>query len=961
MGPTVEGGNIVWDLDAKTTKLDQKLKDAQSKIGDTARTIDKGLGDVADRIGKRLDNVASGLDDVGNRLIKIGAAPTLALGLASNAAITFEDSLADVRKSTGLTADETAKLGSALLDLSKNTRTSNASLLDIAKIGGQLGVAQSQLLPFIESVNQAVVALGDEFTGGAEEVTRELGVLSNQFKLSGKDGEFIAEAITRVGSALNSLGASGQATAPYITDFSRRVGGIAPVVGLSIDKVLGLGAALQELGQSQEVAGTAIQSLLVTMGKNVKDFAAIAGVSGKEFSRLLKEDINEALLLVAQGVTKDADGIEELSERLDGLGIDGQRTVAVLANLGNNTDLVRKRQALAAAEYAKGTSILTEYNIKNETTAANVAKLRNNISAMAVTLGTALLPQINANIERMIPFVQAFADFTANNPQVVGAILGIGAALGGLGVALKVVSVAVSGLVPLLTVAKVAFIGLGNAASLSLGLGLVKNLTDAGAAMKLFGGAARLAMLGAAQSVATFGAALLANPITWIILAIVAVIGVFYLAWRNNWFGVRDITDSVVASISKNVESLKGVLGSVAKYFQAVIESGDWGNDWAHTDHMPQMLADTIREIGKFIVFVQGVPAKITAIASTIGPALSNFGNQVVTFFSNLPQMIGNFFAALPVIIGNYFIITAEKIAYQLGYMLGLVIYGVPKIVDAIVGFFSALPAQLSDLWDLIAINIQLTWINIGAWLNVTIPNIINSIGAFFANLPTLILGALVLSYNWVTIKFTEIWNWLNAVVPQIIASVANFFWELPGQLANMAVAAKDALVNGFVEAWNALVGEISTWPSKLYDWGAKIVSSFADGIKSAVGRIADAFRAGMNDAKSDLEGHSPPVTGPFKNIDKWGMAVGQAWVTGFKGAFSGVDKQLFGGMSMQSPTLAVNGGGYNGQVASPNSGGQNITIRVDNMNVRDDSDIETMARVLGFRIQTTPGFNSNG
>lgn len=39
------------------------------------------------------------------------------------------------------------------------------------------------------------------------------------------------------------------------------------------------------------------------------------------------------------------------------------------------------------------------------------------------------------------------------------------------------------------------------------------------------------------------------NPVTIAIMAIVAVIGVLYLAWQNNWFGMRDIVNNVVNAV----------------------------------------------------------------------------------------------------------------------------------------------------------------------------------------------------------------------------------------------------------------------------------------------------------------------------------------------------------------------------------------------------------------------------
>lgn len=52
--------------------------------------------------------------------------------------------------------------------------------------------------------------------------------------------------------------------------------------------------------------------------------------------------------------------------------------------------------------------------------------------------------------------------------------------------------------------------------------------------------------------VATVIAAL--NPITLVILAIVAVLATLYVAWKNNWFGIRDIVGGVVDWMSEKIQ-----------------------------------------------------------------------------------------------------------------------------------------------------------------------------------------------------------------------------------------------------------------------------------------------------------------------------------------------------------------------------------------------------------------------
>ncbi|OUJ64901.1 phage tail tape measure protein, partial [Hymenobacter crusticola] len=175
--------------------------------------------------------------------------------------VEFSDQAADVRKTTGLTADEFDNLADSLKGL--NTRTSLQGLLDIAKVGGQLGIAKGDILEFTKAIDVAVQALGDDFSGGAEEIATSLGKLNTVF---GKElGPDVAKNLLNIGSAVNELGAAGAATAPFLTDVAQRVGAVAAQTKVGLNNVISYAAVLEETGFSAERSGTALNRLFSTI------------------------------------------------------------------------------------------------------------------------------------------------------------------------------------------------------------------------------------------------------------------------------------------------------------------------------------------------------------------------------------------------------------------------------------------------------------------------------------------------------------------------------------------------------------------------------------------------------------------------------------------------------------------------------------------------------------------------
>ncbi|NCC33480.1 MAG: phage tail tape measure protein [Chloroflexia bacterium] len=214
--------------------------------------------------------------------------------------------------------------------------------------------------------------------GDVEESVNQLGKLTEIFKLKQEFGT--EQALLKVGSAINSLGAASTANEGYMVEFAKRVAGVAPQADISIQKVLGLAATLDQLGQTSEVSSTVFAAVIPDMFKDTGKYAQIAGMGVDEFAKLLKVDANQAFIAFLNGLNGNNAGLGEMATKLDGLGLEGKRSISVLGVLAANTDLLRQQQQLANVEFARGTSLTQEYNTKNNNAQAELDQ----------TLGTTL-------------------------------------------------------------------------------------------------------------------------------------------------------------------------------------------------------------------------------------------------------------------------------------------------------------------------------------------------------------------------------------------------------------------------------------------------------------------------------------------------------------------------------------------------------------------------------------------
>lgn len=345
-------------MSAGVNEVSRSMKSAQERVS----SFWKDAGKIA--IGTLVANTTQGvIEAVGGYISGI---------VSGNAKLS--DSLADVQKATGLSADEVGRLNSALGRL--NTRTATSDLREIAIGLGQIGEAATPQA--VAAIDKIVVALGDEFGGGAKEITTTLGILRNNLQ-DIKSADYGAD-ILGLGNALNVLGAEGLATAPVVVDFANRMAGVAGTFKLTSGEILGLSATMQELGINVERGSTAVQKIFQKIASSPENFARVAQIPVKEFIELINTDMLAAFNAVAVGAGKASDKNTVFAQILKDLDADGSGAGEVLSKLSKNQELLANKTQMATAALKGTSSIMSEFETKNNNLAANIDKLGKKIN-----------------------------------------------------------------------------------------------------------------------------------------------------------------------------------------------------------------------------------------------------------------------------------------------------------------------------------------------------------------------------------------------------------------------------------------------------------------------------------------------------------------------------------------------------------------------------------------------------
>ena len=297
----------------------------------------------------------------------------------------MEKETTNVRKYTGQTAEQVAQMNEEFKKM--NTATAREQLNKFAEDAGRLGLSSTKAVEeFVDAADKISVAVGDDLGEGAVDTIAKMAQAFGEDKRLGLRGAMLA-----TGSALNELSQSSTASAGYIVDFTARLSGMGLQAKISQQNIMGFGAVLDQNMQEAETSATALGQLITKMYQDPAKFAKLAGKNVADFTKLLKTDANKALLEFFNAM-KNRGGFAQLAPMFEGMQLNGNRAVGVLSTMAAKLNDVKIAQSIANKAYNDGTSVLREFDLQNNSQAAQLEKAKKDFQEIAITLGKELLP-----------------------------------------------------------------------------------------------------------------------------------------------------------------------------------------------------------------------------------------------------------------------------------------------------------------------------------------------------------------------------------------------------------------------------------------------------------------------------------------------------------------------------------------------------------------------------------------
>lgn len=412
--------NELTNAEIKLKNYESKLKDVQTQLTNTGKKLEE-WGEKVEKSGKKIE-------DAGKKLSAFSAASISALTLSAKSAIDFEDDFAGVEKTVDGTKEQMEELKQGIRDMAKEITSSTTEISAVAEAAGQLGIKTEDILSF----TRVMIDLGNSTNLSAEEAASSLAKFANITKMSAKDYD-------KLGSTIVDLGNNFATTEADIVAMAQNLASAGTQVGMSQSDILALSTALSSVGLEAQAGGTAFSKALINMqlavetnSESLKDWADVAGMSVKDFSKLFKEDATKALQAFIEGLSKCGGETESAIKVLDDMGITETRMRDALLRSANASEIFTSAIKTGNKAWENNTALTNEANKRYDTLKSKIKIAINKLKNMAITLGNKLMPSIEGLIKTLGTWIDSFSKLSDKQVDMIVKIGLIVAAIGPL-------------------------------------------------------------------------------------------------------------------------------------------------------------------------------------------------------------------------------------------------------------------------------------------------------------------------------------------------------------------------------------------------------------------------------------------------------------------------------------------------------------------------------------------------
>ena len=430
-------------------------------------------------------------------------------------------------------------------------------------------------------------------------------------------------------------------------------------------------------------------------------------------------------------------------------------------------------------------------------------------------------------------------------------------------------------------------------------------------------------------AISSLWAVLAANPIVLIIAAVAALVAAFIYLW-NNSEGFRNFWINLWETIKNAVTVAVEAIGNFLS--QA----------WTAITTTAQTVWTAISE------FFSGVWEGIKTVVTTVTEAIST---TITTAWTAIYALLEPLLSALQYLFETIW----QAIQILIEMALDAISMKIQEIWNGIVAFLTPILEGISSFFQ-----------SIWAAITNTVSNALNAIRTTVTNAWNTIKGVITSVMNAISSTVSSVWNSIKSTITSLMNSISSSVQSIWNNMRSAIAGIISQIYSTITSGLNQAVSFVTGLIGRAYSWGRDLIMGIVNGIRSAIGAVADAARSVADAIRSVLH-FSVPDEGPLTDYESWmpdfmkGLARG---IEKSRGLVSAAMDDVASGMVL-SPSIEARGAeaaaanGAEGTsliqrlteaLAQTEQGGGDITIPVYIGQDRIDEIVVTAAQRANYR-----------
>jgi TP901 family phage tail tape measure protein len=869
-------GKIVLETDFKS------LAEAQSQLD----TIKSQAGKTtSEMMGSKeaFDNVAKGAG-------LAGAGIAAGFAVAVKTASDFEFQMSAIQAVSGATTGEMDSIREAALRIGKDTAYSASEAAQAMEELLKAGISVDDVMNGAADATVALAAAGGVDLPTAATIASNA---MNQFGLAAED----------LVSVTDTIAGAANASAIDMTDFAMsmsQVGAVANLAGASFDDTSTAIALMGNAGIKGSDAGTSLKTMLM----NLQPSTAAAAEEMKRLGLITEDGTNQ--FYDANGSLKslsDVSGI--LQGSLEGM-TDAQKQAALQTLFGS--DAIRGAAVLAdqgAAGFDKMTESIGKVSAADvaatrlDNMKGSMEALQGSVETVAIQVGEKLVPFLTDLFNNVGTLIDTFGSLDSGMQTAIVTVAGVA---GGLLLAVAATIKTVQAIQAAAATYRALAAAIGGIKALQAGYaaatygaaGATYAQTAAGKLGAAVFKAQQVALKVATAAQWLFNAAVSANPIGIIIIAILAVVAalVYFFTQTETgkaaWSSFMQFLSEAWANIVSVATTVFGALGD---FFSSV---------WDGIVSFATAAFEVLKNI-----FFNFTPLGI--IISNIGPIVGFFqtvfegAKSIIEGAINGIVAIFQFFAGVAATVFNAIVTFITPFAQWFQtYMVPLITAAVGLVVAIVQYLWSAVVLAFTTAFNLlvtiltaIASFFTAVWNNIVSFVTTVVSAIVAFISAYFAMIYTIVSAVL----NTVIGVVTDIWNSILKFIQNVVSNVVSFVRSVWNTLVGIVTGVLNSVLNTVTNIWNSVVNFIRQAVTNAVNTVRSVFSSVVGVVSSAFSGVVSAVSGPFNQVLSFIQGIQAKIQGVFSGAGAWLLSAGkniiQGLINGIEGMISALTSKL--------------------------------------------------------------------